>query len=238
MKLQIYHTVNAGLYLWNGKSGLLIDALHGGKRVGFSDTPQKYIRMMRRKEQFFGQANDLLFTHTHEDHYNGELVEEFFILNPDCLIYGPGLDRSKVQSVLLEKGVRRIRMRDYIIYAFTTEHDGKKFAGEPHYSYLICSGKQSLWVSGDAVLYPELFDQVKGVFPDMGMDAAFVMVYQLGSRFGREFLRRLSPERLYLYHLPYPEDDVFHYCRMAEDMMARCGQEGLPVRKLSADTFL
>ena len=238
MKLQIYHTVNAGLYLWNGRSGLLIDALHGGKRVGFSDTPQKYIGMMRRKEQFFRQDNDLLFTHTHEDHYDGELVQEFLVRNPDSLIYAPGLDRSKVQSVLLEKNIRRIRMRDYIIYAFSTEHDGKKFAGEPHNSYLVCSGEQSLWVGGDAVLYPEFFDQVKGVFPDGRICAAFVMVYQLGGRHGREFLRRLSPERLYLYHLPYPEDDVFLYCRMAEDMMARCGQEGLPVRKLSADTFL
>lgn len=47
MRLQIYHTVNSGLYLWNGKSGLLIDALHGGKGTGFSDTPDRYIQMMK-----------------------------------------------------------------------------------------------------------------------------------------------------------------------------------------------
>lgn len=238
MKLQIYHTVNAGLYLWNGRSGLMIDALHGGKRTGFSNTPDRYLGMMKRREQFFGQANDLLFTHTHEDHYDEELVNLFLEQNPDSLIYGPGLDRGEVKSLLLIKDICRIKMRDYIIYAFPTEHDGKAYAGVPHYSYLIRSGVQSLWVSGDAVLTPDLADKVREVCPDEQILAAFVMVYQLGSRTGREFLRKLSPENIYLYHLPYKEDDTFHYYRMAEDVTAGCEREGIAVKRLSTDSFL
>lgn len=238
MKLQIYHTVNAGLYLWNGKSGLLIDALHGGKRTGFSDTLDRYIRMMQRKERFFGQTNDLLFTHTHEDHYDEKLVEEFFRLNPDSFIYGPGLDRSEVQSLLLEKGVCRLRMRDYIIYACSTEHDGKAYAGEPHCSYLIRSGDRFVWVSGDALLDLSLADKVRGIVPEGRVSAAFVMVYQLGSVSGREFLGRLSAENIYLYHLPYREDDRFHYYRMAEDVAAKCGREGMMIKLLPTDSFI
>ena len=37
MELQIYHSVNEGLYLWNGTSGLLIDGLHRGREIGFSE---------------------------------------------------------------------------------------------------------------------------------------------------------------------------------------------------------
>lgn len=238
MRLQIYHTVNAGLYLWNGKSGLLIDALHGGKGTGFSDTPDRYIRMMKRKEQFFGQTNDLLFTHVHADHYDEELVKQFFVQNPDSLIYGPGLDRSKVQSVLLEKGIFQIRMRNYIIYSFSTEHDGKAYTEEPHCSYLIQSGEQYLWVSGDAVLKPALADKVRSISSDGRILAAFVMVYQPESRSGRDFLRKLSAENIYLYHLPYREDDIFHYYRMAEDVAARCEQEGVVIRRLPVDSFI
>ena len=56
MKLQIFHTVNAGLYFWNGNSGLLIDGLHTGKGAGFSNTADRYIRMMEKGESFFGKT--------------------------------------------------------------------------------------------------------------------------------------------------------------------------------------
>ena len=63
MELQIYHSVNEGLYLWNGTSGLLIDGLHRGREIGFSDTSEQYICMMRQGRSFFAKPNDLLFTH-------------------------------------------------------------------------------------------------------------------------------------------------------------------------------
>ncbi len=237
MELQIFHTVNAGLYLWNGHSGLLIDSLHAGRDAGFSNTANQYIRMMEKGESFFGKTNDLLFTHTHGDHYDGALVKRFLERYPDSLIYGPGLDRSRVQSVLLEKGVWRFQMRNYIIYAFATEHDGKIYADVPHYSYLVQSGRKRVWISGDAILTRPLADKVKGLCGE-GCYAAFVMVYQPGSRSGREFLRTFSPEQIYLYHLPYREDDNFHYYRMAEDIMSQCAKEGIVINRLHPDSFI
>ena len=76
MELQIYHSVNEGLYLWNGTSGLLIDGLHRGREIGFSDTSEQYICMMRQGRSFFAKPNDLLFTHIHEDHYDQALPRE------------------------------------------------------------------------------------------------------------------------------------------------------------------
>ncbi|MCI8940937.1 MAG: hypothetical protein HFH12_13270 [Dorea sp.] len=238
MKLQIYHTVNAGLYLWNGKTGLLIDGLHTGKEAGFSDTPERYIRMMEERKGFFGQTNDLLFTHTHRDHYNKGLTEKFLEKNPDSFIYGPGLDRNRVQSVLLEKGVFEARLRDYIIYAFETRHDGKDYAWVPHYSYLIQAGEKRLWISGDAALTPFLAEQVKALCGGAGCYAAFVMVYQPGSRSGRKFLQSLLPENIYLYHLPYREEDGFHYYRMAETVTDKCRKEGIRIKRLRKDSFI
>lgn len=237
VKLQIFHTVNAGLYLWNGNSGLMIDGLHTGKGAGFSNTADRYIRMMEKGESFFGKTNDMLFTHTHRDHYDKALTDRFMCKYPNSLIYGPGLDRSGVQSVLLEKGVRKFQMRNYIIYAFETEHDGKAYAETPHYSYLVQSGEQQVWISGDALLTGSLADKVKRLCGEEYY-AAFVMVYQPGSRSGRKFLKRLLPKRIYLYHLPYREDDSFHYYRMAEDVTVRCEKEGIVIKKLHTDSFI
>jgi L-ascorbate metabolism protein UlaG (beta-lactamase superfamily) len=238
MKLRIYHTVNEGLYIWNGKSGLLIDALHGGREAGFSATPDRYIQMMRKRQGFFGQSNDLLFTHTHGDHYDPQLVREFLEINPDSSIYAPGLDSSNMQPVVLEEGIGRLQIREYTIYVVTTEHDGKQYAGYPHVSYLICWEGQSLWISGDALLVPELAERIRQVSGQTRVDAAFVMIYQAGSKEGRTFLEQLSPERIYLYHLPYAEEDPYHYHRTAGLVVEKCKRKNLSVTILQPDHFI
>ena len=100
MELQIYHSVNESLYLWNGTSGLLIDGLHRGREIGFSDTSEQYICMMRQGRNFFAKPNDLLFTHIHEDHYDQALVDEFQQRYPGRIVYAPGLDKDNIQEVL------------------------------------------------------------------------------------------------------------------------------------------
>ena len=92
MELQIYHSVNEGLYLWNGTSGLLIDGLHRGREIGFSDTSEQYICMMRQGRSFFAKPNDLLFTHIHEDHYDPACHQwtSFSKRYPGRIVYAPG----------------------------------------------------------------------------------------------------------------------------------------------------
>ena len=145
MELQIYHSVNEGLYLWNGTSGLLIDGLHRGRETGFSDTSEQYICMMRQGRSFFAKPNDLLFTHIHEDHYNQALVDEFQQRYPGRIVYAPGLDKDNIQPVVLEHGIARMQIEEYEVYAFTTVHDGKIYEDEPHCSYHqhLPAGQQS-----------------------------------------------------------------------------------------------
>lgn len=238
MELQIYHSVNEGLYLWNGKSGLLIDGLHRGKETGFSDTPERYIRMMRQGKSFFAKPNDLLFTHMHEDHFDQELVDEFINRYPERIVYAPGLDRSKIQPVVLEQGIARMQIEEYEIYAFTTVHDGKQYEQKPHCSYLIQWKNRWVWISGDAVLVPELADRIRTYTGQDGIWKAFVMVYQISSRSGKEFLKSLAPEQICLYHLPYPEDDKYHFRNLAEQKCRQCEAEGLPVEMVASDSFI
>ncbi len=238
MELQIYHSVNEGLYLWNGTSGLLIDGLHRGKDTGFSNTPERYIRMMRQEKSFFAKPNDLLFTHTHEDHYDRALVDEFMQKYPKRIVYAPGLDRNNIQPVVLEQGIARMQMEDYEVYAFTTVHDGKIYEDEPHCSYLVHWHECWIWISGDAVLAPELVDRIRIYAGKNRIGKAFVMVYQISSESGKAFLKKLAPEQIRLYHLPYPEDDRYHFRNLAEQKCRQCEAEGLPVEMIASDSFI
>lgn len=238
MKLRIYHTVNEGLYLWNGRSGLLIDALHGGVSEGFSDMPEKYKKLMMEKKSFFRETNDLLFTHLHDDHYDAGLVELFAQLNPSSYFYGPGLDKNNVSVVKSDNHFDYMKMRDYQIYAFDTEHDGKQYAGYPHRSYLIECGEERIWISGDALFSEKLADDVCRACDGKTIDRAFVNVYQIGSRNNLNFLQAIAPKDIYLYHLPYPEDDKSRYYHPAKGCISRCSRMGIEVKMLKQDSFI
>ena len=238
MELQIYHSVNEGLYLWNGTSGLLIDGLHRGRGIGFSDTSEQYICMMRQGRSFFAKPNDLLFTHIHEDHYDQALVDEFQQRYPGRIVYAPGLDKDNIQPVVLEHGIARMQIEEYEVYAVTTVHDGKIYEDEPHCSYLIRWKNRWIWVSGDAILVPELADRIRTYTGRDNVWKAFVMVYQISSESGKAFLKKLAPEQICLYHLPYPEDDRYHFCNLAEQKRRQCKAEGLPVKMIESDSFI
>jgi hypothetical protein len=77
-KQKIFHTVNSGLCFSNAEESLLIDVFHNGKRLGFSPTPEKLIRQMKKHEGMFATAPDLAFTHLHEDHYDPNWYGSFY----------------------------------------------------------------------------------------------------------------------------------------------------------------
>ena len=236
MKLKIFHSVNAGLYLWDGKSGLLIDFLHGGKELGFSDT--KYADAMRNKQFYFRHSNDLLFTHFHGDHYDEKLVNEFLERTPGACLFGPGKHTENVNPVFLDEGVLEVQIQDYKIICFSTIHDGKQYEDVPHYSYLIQNGGDSVWVSGDASLDESVAEKMLPYNQGKAPDAAFFIVYQIGCEAGRGFLKYLTESTLFLYHLPYKSDDVYRFRIMGERLLKRCEKIGCKVNILKHDDFI
>ena len=88
------------------------------------------------------------------------------------------------------------------------------------------------------MLDASLAKKVKKSCKEKRIDKAFVMVYQIESRQGTDFLRELCPEHIYLYHLPYLEDDRFHYYRMVDQALGRRRQEKITVALLKLDSFV
>lgn len=82
------------------------------------------------------------------------------------------------------------------------------------------------WVSGDAILVPELADRIRTYTGQDNVWKAFVMVYQISSESGKAFLKKLAPEQICLYHLPYPEDDRYHFCNLQSRNAGSAKQKG------------
>lgn len=231
MNAAIFHSVNAGLYFWDGRNGLLIDAVHEGRDEGLSPMPAFLVEQMRRGSGLFRHLTGVLFTHLHHDHFDPAKVQYLEQAISGIPIYGPNLlkGRAKLEAVCLD--AYHVIMGGAAIWAWDTCHDGKTFAGTPHQSFLVELNKECFFVAGDAVLTASDGERVLNVCRTP-VTAAFCNLYQLASPDGQAFLRTLSPEQVFLYHLPFPEDDNCGYHRLARQVLRNCPSDLPPVKQL------
>lgn len=194
MHLKIFHSVNSGLYLTDGHSHLLIDSIHRGETVGFSPMPNSPII-----------PKNLLFTHSHPDHFDPQKVSLFV---GNTAIYCPDYPLNNISEIPLMKNLDLIKMDDFLILSLHSIHDCPQFASVPHRSYFIQLDNETIFVAGDAAFQKNDADTFLSLEPN-GVDVAFVNLYQIAHTGSQEFLRKINPDRVFLYHLPFPEDDVF-----------------------------
>ena len=221
MKTKIYHTENAGLFLMTPHTGILIDGIHGAEKVGFSPMPEKESRQIEEKEGLFEKLDGLLFTHLHVDHFKAKKVTEFLLRRPDTAVWGPGLEKRHLHDYTEENGNIRFAIGDFRIHAYPTDHSGKLYQKEPHMSLLVRNGQENeaILAAGDAVFYPE---QAERIMEDAGkVDAVFVMFYQLVEESSLQFLEKLDPGRIFLYHCPAPEDDTYGQLPLIRQVVKR-----------------
>ena len=203
MSIHIFHTVNAGLYIYNREQGILIDGLHLGGG-GFSETPAAFLARLFAQEEISAGNLALAFTHLHEDHYNPALVRRFLGRYPASGIYLPNPEPQTEQ----------VYFGDFLLTAFPTVHDGASFKDLPHRSFCLQAEGKQLVICGDGIVDAALAFRMQSLCARK-TDAVFVNVYQLASSDGCAFLNTLNPDRIFLYHLPFPEDDSCHYREMA-----------------------
>ena len=221
---EIFHTVNAGLYISSGRTSLLIDGVHEGPSIGFSDMPVSLQRDLVHGRGIFARLDGLLFTHLHRDHYDAGRVRFALEKYPGTALWGPGLANRGISDLEEAEGRCSFRIGDFRIFAYETEHSGKPFREEPHRSLLIRNEmtEEAFLVSGDAIFTPELADIVKENAGGQGtVTAAFINIYHLIEEPSRAFLLRLAPGRLFLYHRPLPEDDAYNYLFMIRSELRR-----------------
>lgn len=220
MNTAIFHTVNAGLYFWDGSSGILIDGLHRGQAEGFSDLPDTLQLQLEEQAGMFAHLHGLFFTHDHPDHYDA--AAEQLCAARGIPLYVPGHNSPLGNAHPILPDVLRYRLgQAYIIGRFNT-HDGPAFQTVPHCSYLVRMTGERFLVAGDAHLQEEDAVFYQGCH-DAPVAGVFLNIYQAFAPDTHAFLRRLAPQRIFLYHLPFPQDDHNNFYSLA-----RCAAERFP----------
>lgn len=226
MNTYIFYSVNSGLYLWDGKTGILVDCIHSGPEQGFSAMPVFLEKQLKEHTGLFSHVNGALFTHLHRDHFQRDGLAKLLDVPEPPQVYGPGLLETSAPVQMLRGGIFWVQFPGAQVFGMDTVHDGAQYRADPHQSYLICLGGESFFIAGDATLTPE-DASVLSDFPSGEVTAGFFNLYQLASPQGQEFIRILKPERIFLIHLPFREDDRYHYRSLARQI-AKNLPEDLP----------
>lgn len=217
MQIQIYHTVNSGLFLYYRGCGLLVDGLSEGEKVGMSPLPPALCAQLESGQGLFAHLSALLFTHLHADHYSAPLAQRLCAVRPKLSLIAPEADFREPAQFFV--GPFRIR-------SFPTVHDGKEYVNTPHDAFLIEAAGERILLPGDAG-FSEGADYFTGFCPG-GADIMFINPYQMLSAKLRTLLRQWQPERVFLNHLPYPQDDTFQYRALAQRLLGKWPHD-LPV---------
>lgn len=231
MSAKIFHTVNAGLYIESDKTSILIDGIHKGFSAGFSDMPYKLLNDMNNNSGIFCNIPNLLFTHKHPDHYNKELVD-LFLKNSAPSLFCPGLKETTVEPVFLEKNIDLLQMRGLDILSINVPHEGECYKNTDNRSYLVSMDNTNIFIAGDSVIDPNmqksLSKYIKGE-----IQYGFANIYQIIHPATRIFLSELHPKRLFLYHLPFKEDDKYNLHKITQETLKKIHGDFLTVETLN-----
>ena len=193
----IFHSVNAGLYFYTGKTGIWIDCIHQGAENGFSMMPIELVRQLYAHSGLFSKTDGFLFTHLHSDHFDRLLLQQAVAASKQVKIYGPGLSLNSFSPSEVWDGLKRFEIGDVEVFAFESTHDGNCFHNVPHESFVLRVGTDCFFVAGDAMLFPEQANLLLRCGCS-SVESAFINAYQLSSEGGNKFLQILSPKRIFL----------------------------------------
>lgn len=222
MAVNIYHTINSGLYFANKKTGILVDGLHADTQGAFSNTPDNVFEKLKTKTYPFVRLDGLLFTHWHSDHYDDNLVTQLMNLPHPPWLHGPGRTLGISCSPLdYEKTFYHLRMPTAEIVAINTQHDGLQHKHVPHHSYVLHLDEEWLFVAGDGCIDGIDMSLFKNEIGAPYITAGFFNLYHFTRTNMLNFIRKLNCRRIYLYHLPFPEDDFYNFRLLANRVIQK-----------------
>lgn len=213
MDIKIFYSIDSGLFLCSKETGILIDGLFTGEEFGWSILPESIVRQLHDRTGIFAHCDAAIYTHDHPDHYNQayfDITQAYTEPMPYYKVdgYSKGLDVTRLDS-----SREVIRVGDMEILVVDTIHDGKGCEKTPHKSLLVRCGKEKILIPSDALMTKEFVN----LFAEEGpITAGFFNLYQLMHPRGQRLIQKLPVQRVFFYHLPFPEDDKYHYFDLAK----------------------
>lgn len=229
MSIKIFHPGNSALCFETEKSKLIIDGIYCSddsiKNVGMSPMPAGYEAMIKTEAGAFSSPDMIAFTHTHTDHYDEKEVSEYLAANQGVCYFSMNDSRNNVPIETAE-AVEVIRMKDFELFVLPVRHltVGDIVEDVPSCSFLLKYGQENYFIGGDSHLDSEAYDKYCSVL-GCNIKYAFLNAVQIASGFGQQFIRKLKPETIVIYHLPEKEDDLFNYYSFVRNFERKCPED-------------
>lgn len=234
--MKITSVANAGLMIEGNGKKILLDAVYSRAPKGFSPIPaDKFVRLTAG-EAPYDAVTHVLVSHYHWDHYATDAMKRFLEHNSPVLwmIDTYGMPQKLPQSA----DVRLIPPEKDKMFtldlgngdkaeAFVIAHSGREFREVAVVCFSVHIGGKSILVLSDANFDPAYISRMTGA---REYDVVFSNPLFLDIPGGRETLfHTLRTKEIVIYHLPYPEDDIFSVVKMAKKDIGLFGPFSRPL---------
>ena len=209
---ELFSLYNAGMYLRLGKMNLLVDALEEGyPPYEASDW-----------EMLSLNADALLFTHKHPDHFCARMVFAYLQEHPLCRVYG-GREVIDALASLRVPSQRLVTLEAYTMIelgekvemaAFPTRHMGPEYRRKEHLSLLLHYDGLRFLLAGDAAPVHNSFERDGCPFGHVDVMIA-PYVYAMYEPAQRIFAGALQTDVLVVNHIPEPDTENIRDCLRA-----------------------
>jgi len=200
--LKVLRTANAGVLLELDDTKILIDGVSPAV-YPYPATPAQL-----RSQLLNTSVDALVYTHTHEDHYDPEFNNTYYEN-----FAGPVIGPAEIPFSCLQ--VQQVGQ--VVITPKDTRHIGKN-CDIPHKSYLI-QGSKCIWFMGDATPL-----QADG-FANWPKPDVLIVPYGFVIGIGWQICKALQPDALVILHLPDPKQDIY---RLRDSVEQTIGADTYP----------
>lgn len=210
MDCRVTLSANAGAALNLSGFRFWADAVHGPREPDFSTvTPALWEKMQACPA--FDRPEAILFTHCHRDHYSRELTAQAASAWPEARLILP---QPEFAEQLLLTGERpEFQFGDTALRFARLPHEKVPYPPIPHYGCIVERGGFRVLIAGDCALCSPALAEFAG---ETGIDLALLDFPWITLPRGRAFVEKvLRPEHLFVWHLPFSQDDRWGFRRAA-----------------------
>lgn len=220
-KIDVTYIANAGFLIESGGKKVLIDALFNNGWNTYLVPSDSVISKIIKQQTPFNNANLLLVTHNHGDHFNDSMVVAYLNNNKDNILIAPSLvtgailrnsDYKNNENQLVEldgiiRGKNETTINGIRIRSFFIQHDTRPQIEQV--GYLIDLNGFRVFHSAD-YNGAEIVEFGKLLLQKEQIDLAFLNFYGFWNiaeeqKFTKEYI---APERITLMHIPPAEVEI------------------------------
>ena len=202
-RIQIFHSLNSGIFLEKNGTCLAVDTIHEGPVQGMNQMSGQLLNELRTCTGFFARINALLFTHIHCDHFSKTLLEEYRTTDygKTVPVYCPGYRRNTLPLTKITQEIDKSVIGPFTVYFLTTKHDAEKFRDVYHRAVLVQTEEENVFIAGDTLLQNADLVRIQENICTR-LDTVILNPYQAIAPEGKKLLKEMDTRKILLYHIP------------------------------------